>query len=276
LTPFFALMTFFGSEEFILAFLAVVYWCVNRTVGLRLGLVFIGSQYANEVVKGLVIEPRPGPPIEPLYPETAPGSAWPSGHAQNSAATWGTLAGLIRDRRLTTFALILVFLVGLSRLYLGLHWPLDVVSGWVIGAGLAVLGLAVFARWGRAAEGGRGPVWLAAGVGVPLVLLALYPTDNNAKAMGALIGLITGWWLERRTVGFEAPAPLARQAIKAVLGLAVAFGLRILLKPLFDLLPVPLVGDVLRYAAIGLWVAWVAPWLFVRLFGRAVVVAPAR
>jgi membrane-associated phospholipid phosphatase len=276
LTQFFALMTFFGSEEFILAFLALVYWCVNRTVGLRLGLVFIGSQYANEVLKGLVNEPRPGPPVEPLHPETAPGAAWPSGHAQNTAAAWGTLAGLIRDRRLTTFALILVFLVGLSRLYLGLHWPLDVLSGWVIGGILAGVGLGVFATWGRAMAGAPGLPWLAAGVVVPLALFAVYPTDNNAKAMGALIGLIAGWWLERRTVGFEAPAPLTQQAIKAVIGLVVAFGLRVALKPVFDLLPVALVGDLLRYALIGLWVAWLAPWLFVRLFGRAAVVAPAR
>jgi membrane-associated phospholipid phosphatase len=276
LTQFFALMTFFGSEEFILAFLALVYWCVSRTVGLRLGLVFIGSQYANEVLKGLVNEPRPGPPVEPLHPETAPGAAWPSGHAQNSAAAWGTLAGLIRDRRLTTFALILVFLVGLSRLYLGLHWPWDVLSGWVIGGILAGVGLGVFATWGRAMAGAPGLPWLAAGVVVPLALFAVYPTDNNAKAMGALIGLIAGWWLERRTVGFEAPAPLTRQAIKAVIGLVVAFGLRVALKPVFDLLPVALVGDLLRYALIGLWVAWLAPWLFVRLFGRAAVVAPAR
>lgn len=276
LTQFFALMTFFGSEEFILAFLALVYWCVSRTVGLRLGLVFIGSQYANEVLKGLVNEPRPGPPVEPLHPETAPGAAWPSGHAQNSAAAWGTLAGLIRDRRLTTFALILVFLVGLSRLYLGLHWPLDVLSGWVIGGILAGVGLGVFATWGRAMAGAPGLPWLAAGVVVPLALFAVYPTDNNAKAMGALIGLIAGWWLERRTVGFEAPAPLTQQAIKAVIGLVVAFGLRVALKPVFDLLPVAFVGDLLRYALIGLWVAWLAPWLFVRLFGRAAVVAPAR
>jgi membrane-associated phospholipid phosphatase len=275
LTGFFALMTFVGSEEFILAFLALVYWCVNRTLGLRLGLVFIGSQYLNEVLKGVVNEARPGPPVAPLYPETATGSAWPSGHAQNTAATWGTLAGLVRDRRVTTFVLILVFLVGLSRLYLGLHWPLDVVSGWVIGGGLALVGLAVFARWGEVIVGAPGLPWLAAGMVGPLVLFALYPTDNNAKAMGAVIGLIAGWWLERRMVGFEAAAPLAQQAIKAVLGLAVAFGLRILLKPVFDVLPVAFVGDLLRYVIIGLWVAWLAPWLFVRVFGRAVVAAPA-
>ena len=276
LTGFFALMTFFGSEEFILAFLALVYWCVNRTAGLRVGLVVIGSQYINEVLKYVAHEPRPGSPVEPLYTDTAPGWAWPSGHAQNTAAAWGTLAGLIRDRRLTTFALILVFLVGLSRLYLGVHWPLDVLSGWIIGAVLAGIGLAAFARWGRVIVGAPGLPWLAAGVVVPLALFALAPTGNNAKAMGAVIGLIAGWWLERRTVGFEAPAPLTQQAIKAAIGLAVAFGLRILLKPLFDVLPVAFAGDLLRYVIIGLWVAWLAPWLFVRMFGRAVVAAPAR
>jgi hypothetical protein len=44
----------------------------------------------------------------------------------------------------------------------------------------------------------------------------------------------------------------------------------------FDGLPVAFMGDLLRYVIIGLWVAWLAPWLFVRMFGRAVVAAPAR
>src|SRR5205807_1265836 len=97
LTGFFAAMTFIGSEDFLLPFLALIYWCVNRTLGLRVTLALIASEYANEVLKDLTNVARPGPPVVPLYEDTALGtSSWPSGHAQNTAAGWGTLAGLVR------------------------------------------------------------------------------------------------------------------------------------------------------------------------------------
>src|SRR5689334_25143562 len=96
LTAFFTAMTFLGSEDFLLLFVPLIYWCVNRTLGLRVASVFFASEYVNEVLKGVVAEPRPGPPVEPLAQDTAPGTAWPSGHAENTAAVWGSLAGLVR------------------------------------------------------------------------------------------------------------------------------------------------------------------------------------
>src|SRR4051794_6684053 len=83
LDAFFGIVTFIGSEEFLLLFLAVVYWCVNRTLGLRLAVVLLCSQYVNEVLKNLTLVARPfeaNPAIQPLYPDTAIGtSSWPSG-----------------------------------------------------------------------------------------------------------------------------------------------------------------------------------------------------
>src|SRR5262249_3757044 len=150
----------------------------------------------------------PGPPIIPLALDTAQGAAWPSGHAQNTAAVWGTFAALLRRPAVSVLALVVIFLVGLSRLYLGLHWPVDVVSGWAIGAGIAVLAVLLVARFGRV-NALAVPVWALAGVvAVVAILLYLQPTETTAKLLGAGLGLVGGWWLERRTVGFEAPAPL--------------------------------------------------------------------
>jgi membrane-associated phospholipid phosphatase len=269
-TGFFYLMTFIGSEEFLLLFLAVVYWCVNRTLGLRLALVMLASQFLNETLKDATNVPRPGAPIVPLYPDTTLNtSAWPSGHAQNTAALWGTLAGLVRRSWVMALAGAVILLVGVSRLYLGLHWPIDVLSGWLLGGLAAAIALALVARFPRVTVALVPPPWLLAGLALPLVLLALHPTNTTAKAAGAVLGLIAGWWLERRLVGFEAPAPLLTQVIKAVIGLVVAFGLRVVLKEVFAVLPWEIGADLLRYVILGLWITWLAPALFVRLFGRA-------
>ena len=273
LTALFGLITFLGSEDFLLLLVPLVYWCINRTLGLRLTLALLGSEYLNQTLKEWIAEPRPGPPLLPLLPETGGGYGFPSGHAQNTAALWGTLAGLIRRPLVWVGVLMLVGLVGFSRLYLALHWPLDVVGGWAIGAAVAGLALLLIRQGARLDARGISPLLLAGALAVPLLLLALQADATNAKTAGAALGLIAGWWLERRSVGFEAAAPPLHQAIKAAIGLAVTFGLRIVLKPVLDLLPLPLLPDLLRYVAIGLWVAWLAPLLFVRLFGRPGLVA---
>ncbi|HEY8151914.1 MAG TPA: phosphatase PAP2 family protein [Vicinamibacteria bacterium] len=99
-----------------------------------IGVATVGS---IEAIKGLVARPRPE-----LWPRlvTQGGSSFPSGHAVAAAAFYPLLAWVLtRNRpRLLPAALFLaaalVFLVSAGRLYLGLHWPTDVLGGWAIGA----------------------------------------------------------------------------------------------------------------------------------------------
>ena len=68
--------------------------------------------------------------------------SYPSGHAAQNAALY-LLAALLIDRRLLWIAVPLVLLIGVSRIVLGVHWPSDVMGGWLEGAGFALLGLHV-------------------------------------------------------------------------------------------------------------------------------------
>jgi undecaprenyl-diphosphatase len=90
-----------------------------------------------ETLKHLIMRPRPE-----LWPRlvTQGGSSFPSGHAVASAAFYPLLAWLLARKRprLRRPALALgaavALLIGLGRLYLGLHWPSDVLGGWALGA----------------------------------------------------------------------------------------------------------------------------------------------
>ena len=104
----------------------------------------VGAMLLGDLVKHLADRPRPE--LVPHAVEVFT-TSFPSGHATDSAAAYLTLGALTarlqRARRLKVYALSLAILVtlavGLSRLYLGVHWPTDVLAGWTLGGGWALL-----------------------------------------------------------------------------------------------------------------------------------------
>ena len=112
-----------------------------------------GTAIAVTIVKHTVGRPRPA-----LHDRlvTATGAAFPSGHAAQSIACYGALAAVLvfasRSNRVRMFATVaaalIAFAVGGSRIYLGVHWLSDVLSGWLLAAGwlLALIGIRVIAE----------------------------------------------------------------------------------------------------------------------------------
>lgn len=293
------LLTFMGRVEFYLLLLPILYWCVSATLGLRVGVILLFSAGLNDVLKLAFAQPRPywvDPGVRALSPETSFGL--PSGHAQNAVAVWGVIASAIGTRVAWAAAIVLMLLIGLSRVYLGAHFLSDVVAGWLVGALL----LAAFLRWekpvglwfkGRgfgaqvlialaaslafvvaaaslAAWRGATPLpeaWLTnarAASGVDIAPLAIEGTLTTA---GALFGLIVGWaWLNRRG-GFSAGGTWQRRLLRYLLGAVV---LVILWQGLGAIFPrdTSLLADALRYARyalVGAWVAGAGPYVFRRL-----------
>ena len=110
-------------------------------------LVFVavaGGTLLSQALKDAFVRPRPDIVAHGMETFTA---SFPSGHATLSAVTFLTLGALLmrlRARRrekayIITVAVFLTVAVGLSRLYLGVHWPTDVLAGWTIGAGWALV-----------------------------------------------------------------------------------------------------------------------------------------
>ena len=103
-----------------------------------------GAATLSFVIKGVIERPRPELTLHSMEVYT---SSFPSGHATGAAATYLTLGALLarfqRRRRLKayllTLAVILTVMIGLSRLYLGVHWPSDVLAGWTLGSSWALL-----------------------------------------------------------------------------------------------------------------------------------------
>lgn len=126
--------------------LAAGFFAMRRSYGSMLFLLAAtgGGIALSSVAKGLFDRPRPDLVPHGSFVYTA---SFPSGHSMMAAVTYLTLGVLIArvlpQRRQKVYVLsiaaILTVLVGVSRVYLGVHWPTDVAAGWLAGAAWAVL-----------------------------------------------------------------------------------------------------------------------------------------
>jgi undecaprenyl-diphosphatase len=129
LDPLFHGFTFLGDELFFLVFLPLIYWSIDRRVGARLVVLFLCSTYLSDLLKLWADQPRPfevDPQVRALVDIDTGG--FPSAHTQNTLVVWGYLAFIFRRRWLWWLTALFLILVPLSRLYLGVQFPIMVGS----------------------------------------------------------------------------------------------------------------------------------------------------
>jgi membrane-associated phospholipid phosphatase len=288
------LFSFFGRIEFYLIVLPLAYWTIDHRLGVRILLVLILTDFLGVACKLLFHQPRPywigG--VQNLAEESSYGI--PSTHASDSLGVWGYLSLRLNKAWLWVSAGLLVFLIGLSRLYLGVHFLHDVTFGWLIGAAviwLFVSGEARFGPWfGRLSPGGQIGLGFAASIALILVNQVLqayltgitdppqwaqfavnaHPGSYAYTLGGALFGTVAGYILMRRAAAFENAAGWARKAGRFLVGIAgvlvIYFGLDwafSLLAP--DEAPLGYFLRYARYAVVTFWVTFLAPWIFLRI-----------
>ena len=259
LDAFFRAITMLGDEKFYLLLVPFLYWVVDKRLALRAGVLYLLSAYVNVVLKAIFAIPRPSAELVRVLDDPG-GYSFPSGHAQSTTTAWGYLAASARKRWLWVVAVVIIVLVGLSRVYLGVHYPQDVIVGTLVAALLVMLYIRL-EKWlaGRAQPSLLAQVALA--LAVPLVLLLLHAETDTCSSLGTLLGLSLGVILERRFVRFGNAGSAARRALRFGVGIAVVLALYAGLKLIF---PADLGFRVLRYGLIGLWASFGAPWVFVR------------
>jgi membrane-associated phospholipid phosphatase len=214
LHPLFLFFTGLGTSAALWPLLLLYYWLVDPVFGRRLSIAFAISFLANRMLKELFGTARPfeGDRLVSTASaeRTALGHGFPSGHAQNAATFYLAYAFRYQRRWLWIAAGMIVLLVGLSRLYLGVHLPEDVGGGFILGA--------IFA-W--AAGDWTGPrVWRRSWE--PLVGAVTLGLAFAAGAEPGACGLVAGCILARPAF---APPRTARGRIGMVAGGALSMGL---------------------------------------------------
>lgn len=271
--PLFETITSLGNEQFFLLLFPLLFWSVDYRLAARLVALSLSSAYLNTIAKDLLIQPRPGDLDASLALIEAYGYGLPSGHAQTAVVVWGFLASWARSGWAWAAGAVLAFLIGLSRVYLGAHFPTDVLGGWLIGAVILWLYINRGARLERWLRGLETYQQILLGVGGALVLFSLHPVNDVVAAMGALAGFAGGLPITLRNGGYSTQGPISQRLLRFVLGSVLVFAFFIGLQVWF-----PAEGEGLytplrfiRYMSMGLMISLGAPWIF-----RRIGLAPGR
>ncbi|GEM46446.1 phosphatase PAP2 family protein [Deinococcus cellulosilyticus] len=246
---FWLIVTQFGNDMTFIALLALYYWLVSPSGGRQLGVWFGISLLVNTLIKDSLGYERP----YDLKPEiaseaakaTGTGPGLPSGHAQMSATMWWIAATQIKKTWFWVLAVVLVLLIGLSRIVLGVHFPADVIGGLILGA-LFVL-TAAFVQ----VPGLNMVARIITGVlGLGLALLIPSLALSFAVLSGALI--CSGKYEAPRTIGHKLGTALVGLLLVAI----VYIGPKVILN---DQMEHSAVGEFLRYFALVLVALAVVP-----------------
>lgn len=246
---FFSLITRLGEETLFIVAGLLVFWCINKMEGYYLLIVGLGGTVINQFLKLWFRVPRPWVKdpeftIVESAREAASGYSFPSGHTQSSVGIFGAVARWNRSAGIRLICILICVLVPLSRMYLGVHTPMDVGVSVVVALAL-IFGVYPLVR--RSVNDDRimrvvlAVLFVLAAAYVAFVELYHFPVDVDAANLASgtknaytMLGCVLGVWLtyeaDSRYLRFDTTAVWWAQIGKLVMGLVILLGLKAGLK----------------------------------------------
>ena len=273
------LITQLGEETAFLIVALIVFWCIDKRKGYYiLSVGFIGT-ILNQFLKLWFRIPRPWIlderfTIVEKAREAASGYSFPSGHTQSAVGTFGSVAYLSENRYIRWTCISMAILVPFSRMYLGVHTPLDVFVSAAIAVFLII---------------GLRPVVLGENKNALNVLISImffvccafmlfvhtypFPADidthnlasgykNAYTLFGSLVGLIVVYFTDEKWLKFSTKAPIFAQILKVILGFLLILVIKSGLKTPLNFLFGEYIGRAVRYCVIVCFAGIVWPLSF--------------
>ncbi len=272
LTEFFSFITRFGEETVLLALVCFLYWCVNKKLAYSMCFSYFVSGIGIQLLKITFRIPRPwilDPNFQPIDNalKAATGYSFPSGHTQGATTMFSSLSFYCKKTYITILSFLMIFLVGFSRMYLGVHTPKDVLCSFFFTLFLTIV---ITYLNERIMITKQNSLWIAiilflislASIFYSFFLLkngiiSMENASDSIKAGGAGIGFAIGFYFERNYIDFsEQGLPFKSQLMKFLLGAIITVALKAGLKPL---LGTKFPMDAIRYMILVLWITVIYP-----------------
>lgn len=309
-TPFLnVLMTaisYLGHEIIPVVVICIFYWCVSKKLAHKMAFSFFFSGLLCQGLKLVCRIDRPWN-LDGSFHEvasargSATGYSFPSGHTQAATSLYSTIALFFKKRWVKLICILLIVLIGFSRMYLGVHTFLDVGVAFALTAAVSV---AVFFLYDRI-YGKKGAleiitalmILVSAGLLIYDVVLITNGTMDPAKfppidgremtvaevyrqyfadsikTSGAGMAFAIGYFIERKFIDFSVETSgIKPQIIKTVCGVVPAIGaylgLKVLFNAIFTDIPLMIFGDFIRYFLLVFWIIAVYPAIFKKVLAK--------
>ena len=231
-----SVISMLGEEMVLVLVLGFVYWCWDKKVGRIIGLNIVMGVTYNPIAKNIALRRRPymdNPSIQCLKPVDksasiydikAQGYSFPSGHSTNSTIAFGSIAYFFKNKAVRIIGIALPVLVGISRFCVGVHYPTDVMFGWILGTCIVFL-----MPWLLKKVPNKKILYLVIFV-ISCAGWFFCTTNDYYTGLGMMGGFFIGDLFEEKYVKFDNTRSVISSLIRVVIGAGLFLALNTLLK----------------------------------------------
>lgn len=264
LTTFFQIITILGGELILIGIVGFIYYCIDKEKGEQIAFVALTAVLLNNALKSVINAKRPleyegKEYLQKLPTDTvsATGSSFPSGHSQNTATLYTISSLYLKKKWFTIVSILLIILVPISRLYLAVHFPTDVIIGTIIGL-ITAFGLYFLINYFKKKEINKFNLYFFILI-IFLPFLFFNKTADLFKGYGLFLGFVLGILIENNYINFSMDVPIWKKALRIIIGAVIILSIKEGLKLIF---PKSLMMDTIRYSLISLSSIGLFPFFF--------------
>lgn len=264
------LMTMLGEETVFIIAVAVFLWLASKKRGFTIFSTLFFSLIGMSVLKAIVKAPRPFQVIEEIEGKrvaTATGYSFPSGHTTGAASFYSALAVSMRRRWVSFLCALAILMVGFSRMYLGVHWPIDVFGGLALGISVT---FATYGWFSRLYDDRDRLIRFSSIAGIVSTVLALLLVilieagiadpvgfTDPMKLFSLAAGGYLGFAWDQKHIRYTTEGGKGLKILRLLIGILVV----LVIQALKAVLPDHMASGFFRYVTTGLWITAIYPYL---------------